>query len=108
VFRRVDQEPTIRQLYPIAELEKPAGEPTRAPQFMQLLVPPEQPVIPRADLDVRDEVTAQIFNPGDPVPKRTLAFTIDVTDEGKTSGTPFRRYLVAGAHPRPFDALVLP
>jgi len=90
VFRRVDQEPTIRQLYPIAELGKPAGEPTRAPQFMQLLVAPEQPVIPGADLDVRDEVMAQIFDPGDPVPKRTLTFTIDVTDEGKTSGTPFR------------------
>jgi hypothetical protein len=90
VFRRVDQEPTIRQLYPIAELGKPAGEPTRAPAFMQLLVAPEQPVIPGAELDVRDEVMAQIFDRGDPVPKRTLTFTINVTDEGQTSGTPFR------------------
>src|SRR6185436_464890 len=38
VFRRVDKEPTVRQLYPIAELGKPAGEPTRAPKFMRLLV----------------------------------------------------------------------
>ena len=90
VFRRVDQEPTIRQLYPIAELGKPAGEPTRAPAFMRLLVAPEQPVIPGADLDVRDEVMAQIFDRGDPAPKRTLTFLIEVTDEGTTSGTAFR------------------
>lgn len=90
VFRRVDQQPTIRQLYPIAELGKPAGEATRAPRFMRLLVAPEQPVIAGTDLDVRDEVMAQIFDPGDPVPKRTLTFTIEVTDEGHTSETPFR------------------
>jgi len=90
VFRRVDQEPTIRQVYPIAELGKPAGEPTRAPEFMRLLVSPEQPVIAGAELDVRDEVMAQIFDRGDPVPKRTLTFTIDVTDEGITKGTPLR------------------
>ena len=86
VFRRVDAEPTIRQLYPIAELGKPAGEPTRAPAFMRLLVAPEQPVIAGADLDVRDEVMAQIFDRGDPVPKRTLTFTIDVTDDGTHIG----------------------
>jgi len=90
VFRRVDQQPTIRQLYPIAELGKPAGTPTRAPEFMRLLVAAGQPVIAGPDLDVRDEVMAQIFDRGDPVPKRTLTFTIDVTDEGRTSGTPFR------------------
>jgi hypothetical protein len=90
VFRRVDDQPTIRQLYPIAELGKPAGEPTRAPQFMQLLAAAETPVIPGADLDIRDEVMAHIFDRGDPTPKRTLTFTIDVTDEGTTSGSPFR------------------
>ncbi len=90
VFRRVDEEPTIRQLYPIAELGKPEGEPTRAPQFMRLLVARDQPVIPGAELDLRDEVMAQIFDAGDPNPKRTLTFTIDVTDDGQTSGTPFR------------------
>ena len=90
VFRRVDQQPTIRQLYPIAELGKPSGEATRAPEFMRLLVAPGQPTIAGEDLDVRDEVMAHIFDRGDPVPKRTLTFTIDVTDEGTTSGTPFR------------------
>jgi len=90
VFRRVDNEPTIRQLYPIAELGKPSNEPTCAPAFMRLLVVPEQPVMPGADLDVRDEVMGQIFDPGDPTPKRCLTFTIDVTDDGETTGTPFR------------------
>ncbi len=90
VFRRVDKQPTIRQLYPIAELGQPAGAPTRAPEFMRLRVAAGQPLIAGADLDVRDEVMAQIFDRGDPAPKRTLNFTIDVTDEGNTSGTPFR------------------
>jgi hypothetical protein len=87
VFRRVDSQPSIRQLYPIAELGKPAGQPTRAPQFMRLLVDPRQPRIPGARIDVRDEIMAQIFDKGDPVPKRTLTFAIDVTDEGETTGT---------------------
>ncbi len=90
VFRKVDQEPTIRQLYPIAELGKAPGEATRAPAFMRLLVSRDQPVIAGDHLDVRDEVLAQIFDAGDPTPKRTLRFDIEVTDEGKTTGSPFR------------------
>jgi hypothetical protein len=86
VFRRVDSQPSIRQLYPIAELGKPAGQPTRAPQFMRLLVASSQPRIAGPELDFRDEVMAQIFDKGDPFPKRTLTFTIEVTDEGETTG----------------------
>jgi hypothetical protein len=90
VFNDVDQEPTIRQLYPIAELGKPVDRPTRAPQFMRLLVSPAQPVIQGDQLDFRDEIMAQIFDPGDPIPKRTLSFVIEVTDEGSTSGNALR------------------
>jgi len=90
VFQRVDQQPTIRQVYPIAELGKPAGQPTRAPEFMRLLVAPGQPVIPGDRLDVRDEVMAHIFDRGDPAPRRMLTFNVEVTDEGKTSGSPLR------------------
>ncbi len=89
-FGRVDKQASIRQLYPIAELGKPAGTPTRAPEFMRLLVASAQPRIAGTDLDFRDEVMAQIFDRGDPVPKRTLTFTIDVTDQGQTTGPPFR------------------
>jgi hypothetical protein len=86
VFQRADDQPTQRQLYPIAELGKPAGTPTRAPAFMRLLVRRDQPVVPGDDIDVRDEVMAQIYDRGDPAPKRTLTFTIELTDEGETTG----------------------
>lgn len=86
VFGRVDKQPSVRQLYPIAELGKPALTPTRAPEFMQLRVAAHQRRIPGVDLDFRDEVMGQIFDRGDPVPKRTLTFTIEVTDRGQTTG----------------------
>ena len=89
-FGRVDQQPSIRQLYPIAELGKPDGIPTRAPEFMRLLVAPGQPRIEGAELDFRDEVMAQIFDRGDPAPKRSLTFDIEVTDQGTTTGPAFR------------------
>jgi hypothetical protein len=89
-FNRVDKEPGIRQVYPISELGKAEGVPTRTPEFMRLMVASQQPRIPGTDLDFRDEVMAQIFDRGDPVPKRTLTFTIEVTDQGTTSGPGFR------------------
>jgi hypothetical protein len=90
VFQIVDRKPSIRQLYEIAELGKPAGTPTRAPQFMRLTVAPEQPRIPGDALDFRDEVMAQIYDRGDPAPKRTLVFDIEITDEGETHGPAVR------------------
>ena len=86
VFMRVDKQPSIRQLYPIAELGKPKDQPTRAPQFMRLLVSPDQPRIEGASLDFREEILAQIFDRGDPAAKRNLVFHIEVTDTGTTQG----------------------
>jgi len=91
VFGRVDKQPTIRQLYQVAELGNPAGQPTRAPEFMRLLVAPSQARIAGEEIDFRDEVMAQIFDRGDPVPKRTLTFDIEVTDEGRTTGPALRQ-----------------
>lgn len=91
VFGRVDKQPSIRQLYAVAELGKPAGQPTRAPQFMRLRVAADQPRIPGDALDFRDEVMAQIFDRGDPSPRRTLKFDIEVTDEGSTAGPSLRQ-----------------
>jgi hypothetical protein len=88
VFASADSQPTIRQLYQIAELDKPATTPTRTPQFMRLLVASDQPRIEGASLDFRDEVMAQIFDKGNPQPRRTLRFNIEVTDEGVTTGLP--------------------
>jgi hypothetical protein len=84
VFTLVDKPALLRQVYPIAELGKPLDEPTRAPEFMRLLVASDQPRIEGEKLDLRDEVLGQIFDKGDPVPKRKLIFHIEVTDEGKT------------------------
>ena len=53
---------------------------------MRLLVAPDQPRIKGAALDFRDEIMAQIFDKGDPLPKRTLNFQIEVTDECSTHG----------------------
>lgn len=89
VFQRVDKEPAQRQLYQIAELGKPDGEPTRAPKFMRLLVAQDQPKIEGAALDFRDEVMAQIFDRSDPSPKRTLRFDIEITDDGSIHGSGF-------------------
>jgi hypothetical protein len=89
VFGRVDKNPSIRQLYQIAELGKPAGEPTRAPRFMRLSVAPTQPRIEGEGLDFRDEVMAQIYDRGDAQPKRALVFSIETTDEGTTAGPAF-------------------
>ena len=86
LFQRVDKEPSHRQLYQIAELGKPANETTRCPEFMRLLVAPEQPRIEGASLDFREEIMTQIFDPGDAMPKRTLTFNIEVTDKGSTRG----------------------
>src|SRR5207237_3874604 len=58
LFQRVDKEPSHRQLYQIAELGKPENEPTRCPEFMRLLVAPDQPRIAGAGLDSRDEMMA--------------------------------------------------
>jgi hypothetical protein len=90
VLQRADRQPTIRQLYPIAELGKPPQTATRAPVFMRLRVTPTQPRMAGDALDFRDEIMAHIFDPGDPTPKRVLTFDIDVTDDGTTHGTKLR------------------
>jgi hypothetical protein len=90
VLSRADRQPTIRQLYQIAELGKPPTDPTRAPAFMRLSVAGSQPRIRGVSLDFRDEIMAQLFDPGDATPKRTLTFDIEVTDEGTTGGSKLR------------------
>ncbi|MEK6336963.1 MAG: hypothetical protein AABM67_18725 [Acidobacteriota bacterium] len=86
VFQIVDREPAQRQLYQLAELDKPDSELTRCPNFMRLTVSPDQPRIEDSDLDFRDEIMAQIFDRGDPAPRRKLVFNIETTDEGSRRG----------------------
>ena len=89
VFRRADVNPTFRQLHEIAELNKPGGEPTRAPEFLQLLVDKDQPRIDGDKLDFRDEILGQVYDRGDPEPKRKLVFHIETSDTGYTHGPAF-------------------
>jgi hypothetical protein len=73
-----DKQPTIRQVYQIAELGKPPSEPTRSPQFLRFRVSPQQPVIEGSDLDFRDEILLQIER------HRQLVFDIETSDTGKS------------------------
>jgi hypothetical protein len=90
VLLRADKQPTFRQVYEIAELGKPAHEPTRAPEFMRLIAEPVR-TIQGDDLDFRDEILGQIYDEGDQRPKRSLVFHIEVSDHGLTRGSLIQR-----------------
>jgi hypothetical protein len=90
VFKKAEKQPTIRQVYQIAELGKAPGEATRSPEFMQLTVATGQPIIPGDDLDFRDEIMAHIYDPGNLAPKRKLVFDIETSDTGTTHGPAFK------------------
>lgn len=93
-LRLANKQETIRQLYPIAELGKPDDEPTRAPEFLRLVPPPDQQRISGNRLDFRDEILSQIYDPGDDKPKRKLTFNIEVSDEGNTKGILRQRRII--------------
>ena len=80
-FTLVDKKNSQRQLHQIAELGKPHGEPTWTPKVMRLSVAQSQPRIEGDNIDFRDEILGQIFDRGDPEPKRKFMFDIDTTDE---------------------------
>ena len=96
-FRLSDQQIAIRQLYPIAELGKPEDEPTKSPQFMRLKVvaDPDRPPEPGKHQDFRDDVLSRIYNSGDGGPKRTLTFSIEVSDEGHSRGILVQRQIIS-------------
>jgi len=70
-----DKEPTQRQLYQVAELGKTRGANQREPPALHAawLVDRAQPRVPgRRHWIFRDEIMAQIFDRGDPTPKRNI------------------------------------
>ena len=91
VFGRVDREPTIRQLYPIAELGLRAGERPSVPRFIRLTASAGHLVINTEDF--RDEVMAHIYDPATAdrphVQQRTLDFNISVADDHRDVGSLF-------------------
>lgn len=92
LFTIVDKQGAERQLYAIAELGKPADEPTRCPRFMRLPVAAEQPRIEGRALDFRDEIMEQIYDRGCQEKKRSLVFNIVVSDEGSRHGFGLSQY----------------
>ena len=95
VLIRADKKPSVRQLYEIAELGKSPDEPTKAPEFMRLLVDSSQPRMEGEGLDFRDELLGQIYDKGDPAPKRQIVFNIEVSDEGETTGLLAQRVIIS-------------
>ncbi|HVG71141.1 MAG TPA: hypothetical protein VM819_09530 [Vicinamibacterales bacterium] len=96
VLGRTDQQNAVRQLYEVAELGKPSGQPTRAPEFIRLLAPRSPDDARAAGVDFRDEILGHIYDPGDPVPRRTLTFDIEVSDTGQRRGLLVRRWQITG------------
>ncbi len=85
-FLRVDRRFTIRQLYEVAELNKPADTATCCPEFMQLKV-----ISPKIDgedgtADFRDDVLAQLYDRGKQAKQRDLVFEIQVSNKGEVRG----------------------
>ena len=95
-FRRANPFPTVRQLYEIAELGGAQGGRTRTPAFLRLTVAKEQGRVEGDNLDFRHEVLGQIYDPGDPEPRRTLTFDVQVADEGYARGLAYQRVVVKG------------
>lgn len=79
---RADQEPSERQLYEVAELEKPPNVPASCPRFMRLKVI-DAPPVELNELDFRDEILGLMYNPADTIPRRDLIFKIEVSDKGR-------------------------
>jgi hypothetical protein len=80
---RADKQPAERQLYEVAELEKPPGSPTSCPRFMRLKLvdatPPPQP----NELDFRDEILTLMYEKDSSEKKNNLVFAIEVSDTGR-------------------------
>ncbi len=94
VFQLVDKQTTIRQLYPIAELGKPEDEPTTSPEFLRLVVHPDQARVSGDQLDFREEILAQIYDKGESEPRRTLTFNIEVSDQSHSRGILVQRRII--------------
>lgn len=82
-LRRADAQPADRQLYEIAELGKPDKVPTACPRFMRLTIADRTVSGGNGRMDFRDEILGMIYDRGNAIAKRKLAFTIEVSDSGR-------------------------
>jgi hypothetical protein len=88
IFPRLDKVSDSRQAYDVAELAKPAGVHTNAPEHMLLKMAPGQRRIEGRKLDFRDEIYAHMFNPGDTQPTGAMEFDISVSSHSRRTGIP--------------------
>ncbi len=88
IFQDVDKVADSRQVYEVAELGKPEGEPTKSPQHLLMKMAEGQQRIEGHKLDFRDEIYRHIFKDGDDTPTGSIDFDISVSDNGKKSGAP--------------------
>lgn len=86
IFQNLDKVGDSRQVYQVAELGKPPGQPTHAPEHLLFKMAPGQPRIEGRDLDFRDEVYRHIFKPGDATPSGAMDFDISVSSSGRRTG----------------------
>jgi hypothetical protein len=79
---QADKEPSERQLYEIAELEKPDDEETRCPRFMRLTIDRSRnyPKVVGDEADFREEILGLIYQ--SPDAPRPLVFNIEVSNTG--------------------------
>jgi hypothetical protein len=84
LFNRIDARPEVRQLYEVAELGKPPYESTCTPKIHAAAG--RCRAAAHYQLDFRDEIMAQIYDRGDPTPKRKLVFRIELPKTVKAAG----------------------
>ena len=87
-FMNLDRIPDVRQLYEVAELGVPQGQPTRTPRHLLLKMAPGQMRVDGDGLDFRDEIYAHLFKPGDSAPTGAIVFDISVSNAGTRRGAP--------------------
>ena len=88
IFQDLDKVADSRQVYEVAELGKPAEEPTKSPQHLLLKMAEGQQAIEGDGLDFRDEIYRHIFTDGGDAPTGSIDFDISVSDTGTRSGFP--------------------
>ncbi len=85
-FQRLDKVGDSRQLFEVAELGKPPGVPTNAPEHMLLKMAPGQRRIEGRRLDFRDEIYQHIYAAGDGQPTGVMEFDVSVSSYGRRTG----------------------
>jgi hypothetical protein len=86
IFQDLDKVADSRQVYEVAELGKPEGEPTRSPQHLLLKMAAGQQRIDGHKLDFRDEIYQHIYKDGSDTPTGSIDFDISVSDNARKSG----------------------